>query len=172
MGTEQVWSSTALNSSRASIRLTFGGRGSLECHAKTAKTHTQPILGATLAPFVLASLSSAVKVPETQSFSSRVQGPTPAPNPVVLATEPRTALTHLWLSLTLKVKVKVWWCPTLCNPMANTVYVILQAKILEWVAIPFSRGSFQTREWTKVSHVAGRFFTSWATREGQEYWNG
>ena len=46
-----------------------------------------------------------------------------------------------------------------------TVDGILQARILEWVAIPFSRGSSQPRDWTQVSHIAGRFFTSWATRE-------
>ena len=49
---------------------------------------------------------------------------------------------------------------------------ILQARILEWVAFPFSRGSSQPRDWTQVSCIAGRFFTSWATTEAQEYWNG
>ena len=63
-----------------------------------------------------------------------------------------------------KVKVKVTLaCPTLCNPMDYTVYGILQARILEWVAFPFSRGSSQPRDWTQVSRIAGRFFTSWAT---------
>ena len=38
-------------------------------------------------------------------------------------------------------------------------------RILEWVAIPFSRGSSQPRDWTQVSRIEGRFFTSWATRE-------
>ena len=42
---------------------------------------------------------------------------------------------------------------------------ILQARILEWIAFPFSRGSSQPRDGTQVSHIAGRFFTSWATRE-------
>ena len=42
---------------------------------------------------------------------------------------------------------------------------ILQARILEWVAMPSSRGSSQPRDWTQVSHIAGRFFTIWATRE-------
>ena len=42
---------------------------------------------------------------------------------------------------------------------------ILQARILEWVAMPFSRGAFWPRNWTRVSCIAGRFFTSWATRE-------
>ena len=50
------------------------------------------------------------------------------------------------------------------------VHGILQARILQWVALPFSRGSSQPRDWTQVSHIAGRFFTSWATREAQEYY--
>ena len=45
-----------------------------------------------------------------------------------------------------------------------TVHRILQARILEWVAFPFSRGSSQPRDRTQVSYMAGRFFTSWATR--------
>ena len=42
---------------------------------------------------------------------------------------------------------------------------VLQARILEWVAMPFSRGSSQCRDWTQVSHIAGRFFSSWAAWE-------
>ena len=45
---------------------------------------------------------------------------------------------------------------------------ILQARTLEWVAFPFSRWSFQPRDKTQVSCIAGGFFTSWATREAQE----
>ena len=56
-------------------------------------------------------------------------------------------------------------CPTLCNPMDYTVHGILQARILEWVVIPFSRGSFQPGNWTQVPRIAGGFFTSWAPRE-------
>ena len=56
-------------------------------------------------------------------------------------------------------------CPTLCDPMDYTVHGILQARILEWVAFPFSRGSSQPRDQTQVSHITGRFFASWATRE-------
>ena len=55
--------------------------------------------------------------------------------------------------------------------MDFTVHGILQARILEWLAVPFSRGSSQPRGRTQVSHIAGRFFTSWATREAQEYWS-
>ena len=56
-------------------------------------------------------------------------------------------------------------CLTLCDPMNYTVYGILQARIWEWVAFLFSRGSSQPRDRTQVSCIAGRFFTSWATRE-------
>ena len=51
-------------------------------------------------------------------------------------------------------------CPTLFDHMDYTVHGILQAKILEWVAIPFSRGSSQPRDQTQESHIAGGFFTS------------
>ena len=63
-------------------------------------------------------------------------------------------------------------CPTLCDSMDCIVYGILQARILEWVTFPFSKGSSQPRNRTGVSCIAGRFFTSWATREAQENWNG
>ena len=46
------------------------------------------------------------------------------------------------------------------------------SRILGWVAYPFSRGSSQPRDWTQVPHIAGEFFTSWATREAQEHWSG
>ena len=49
---------------------------------------------------------------------------------------------------------------------------ILQARILEKVAIPFPTGSSQPRDQTQVSHIAGRFFKSWATEETQEYCGG
>ena len=68
----------------------------------------------------------------------------------------------------LKVKV-AQSCPILCDSMDYRVHGILQARILEWVAVPFSRGSSQSKGRTQVSRIAGRFFTSWATREAQEY---
>ena len=67
-------------------------------------------------------------------------------------------LTHLKSE---KMKVKVaQLCLTLCNPMDYTVHGILQARILEWAALPLSRGSSQPRDRTQVSSIAGRFFTS------------
>ena len=64
-------------------------------------------------------------------------------------------------------------CPTLFDPMdyslpGYSVHGILQQRILEWVAIPFSRGSSQPRDRTQVSHIAGSFFTIWATREAPD----
>ena len=66
-------------------------------------------------------------------------------------------------------------CPTLCDPMdcippGSSVHGILQARIPEWVAILFSKESFQPRDRTQVSYIAGRFFTIWATREAQANW--
>ena len=51
-------------------------------------------------------------------------------------------------------------CPTLCDSIDYTVLGILQARILKWVAVPFSRGSSQLRGQTQVSHIAGGFLTS------------
>ena len=56
--------------------------------------------------------------------------------------------------------------------MPNSVHGILQARTLEWVAMPSSRGSSQPRDQTQISCIAGGFFTVWATREAQEYWSG
>ena len=49
-------------------------------------------------------------------------------------------------------------CLTLSNPMDYTVHGILESRIMEWVAFPFSRRSSQPRDQTQVSHIAGRFF--------------
>ena len=95
-------------------------------------------------------------------------------------------LFDLWWSA-LKLSWCLWvcnlacWCaevkvlvtqlsPTLCEPMDcslpdSSVHGILQARILDCVAIPFSRGSSWPRDQTQVSCIVGRFFTIWATRE-------
>ena len=86
-------------------------------------------------------------------------------------------LTHFYqeifsefLAIVKRKKMKVLVaqsCPTLCDPMncsppAFSVHEILQARILEWVAIPFSRGSYWPRDQTWVSCTAGKFLTIWA----------
>ena len=69
------------------------------------------------------------------------------------------------------IKMKVSQsCPTLCDPMDNSLpgpcaHGTLKTRILEWVAIPFFKGSSWPRDWTWVSCTAGRFFTIWATRK-------
>ena len=55
----------------------------------------------------------------------------------------------------MKVKV-IQLCLTLCDPMDYTVHGILQVRILEWVAFPFSRGSSHPRDQTQVSRIAGK----------------
>ena len=60
---------------------------------------------------------------------------------------------------TLKMKV-AQSCLTLFDPMDYTVHGIIQPRILEWVAYPFSKGSSQPRDRTQVSHIVGGFFTS------------
>ena len=52
-----------------------------------------------------------------------------------------------------------------------SVHEILQARILEWITMPSSRGSSQPRDQTQVSHIAGRFFTNWATRQASHLLN-
>ena len=59
------------------------------------------------------------------------------------------------------------WCLTLVTPwtLGSSVHGILQARILEWLAISSSRGSSRPRNWTVVFYIAGRFFTNCAIRE-------
>ena len=52
-----------------------------------------------------------------------------------------------------------------CSLPGSSIHGIFQTRILEWVAISFSRGSSWPRDWTQVSRIAGRLFTTWATRE-------
>ena len=66
-------------------------------------------------------------------------------------THPHPGWVSEWKSLS---------CVWLCDPMDYTAHGILQARILEWVAFPLSRGSSQPRDQTQVSHIAGEFFTS------------
>ena len=75
------------------------------------------------------------------------------------------------MTINLKVKVLITqscltlWDPMGCSPPGFPVKGILQAGILEWVFIPFFRGSSWPRDQTRVSCIAGKFFTIWDTRE-------
>ena len=61
--------------------------------------------------------------------------------------------------------------PVDCSPPSSSVHGILQARILEWIAISFSRGSSRPRDRTQVSHIAGRHFNLCATKEALNYKN-
>ena len=70
---------------------------------------------------------------------------------------------------------KRWVVSDSCNPMncslpGSSDHGILKARKLEWVAISFSRGTSQPRNWTQDSHVAGRCITNWATWEALVHW--
>ena len=81
------------------------------------------------------------------------------------------ALPPLLMKWKWKVHVLVaQLCPTVCDPMVcgppgYSVHGILQARILEWVAMPFSRGSSWSRDRAWVPCIASRFFTIWAVKE-------
>ena len=65
-----------------------------------------------------------------------------------------------------------FWDPMDCSPSGSSVHGILQARILEWVAISFSRESSRPRDRTQVSRIPGRYFNLWATREAHgNFWN-
>ena len=77
-----------------------------------------------------------------------------------LLTESKVINTWWWLSRSVMSDS----CdPTDCSPPGSSVHGSLQARILEWIAIPFSRGSSQPGDWTCVSCVTGRFFALWTT---------
>ena len=72
-----------------------------------------------------------------------------------IGTRPQGLYTPCSFSSTFNIVFRIF-----LQPLDYTVHGILQARILEWVAFPFSRGSFQPRDRTQFSHTAGRFFTS------------
>ena len=122
---------------------------------------------------------------QTSDVSRHIFGSRWVLNPVVSPVNPRdllgsqrvrlnwSNLAHTgqkeWTPLKAAWKVKVLVaqsCPTLWDSIgcSSSVHGTLQTRILEWVAIPFSRGSSWPRDWTEISSTAGRFFTIWVTR--------
>ena len=110
-----------------------------------------------------------------------------APSPVSLQTESRSVPTGAqrpsWVSAPLPREAESTcgfmfscfshvglsatpWTVACQDPLSMGIH---QTRILEWVAMSSSRGSSQPRDRTQVSHIAGRFFITWATREAQEY---
>ena len=89
------------------------------------------------------------------------------PERAKMAIGPRVIHTVLYCALLSRGHVQLFVTPWTAPCQAPLSMGILQARILEWVAMPFSRGSSRPRDWTRLSCVAGRFFTSWAVREAQ-----
>ena len=88
----------------------------------------------------------------------------------VLEIENKLSDQAFGLTTAVKVKVKSLSHLALCDPMdcslpCSSVLGIFQARVLEWVAISFARGSSRPRDWTQVFRIVGRRFTVWATRE-------
>ena len=80
------------------------------------------------------------------------------------------AWMNAWHISKYSVLLLIQLCPILCDPIdcstpGSPAPGISQARKLEWITIPFSRRSSQSRDWTQVSCTVGRFFTNWATRE-------
>ena len=79
----------------------------------------------------------------------------------------------LCLATTFDIVSPLYWVSESCSVVSDSLwphglYSPWNSRVLEWVAIPFSRGSSQPRDRTQVSHTVGGFFTSWATREAQK----
>ena len=118
------------------------------------------ILQARILQWVAMTSSRASSPPSDQTQVSRIAGR------FFTIWTTAEALSHIWK----KVKEKATQsCPPLCDHMDYTVRGILQARILEWVAFPFSRGSSQPRNRTGVSCIAGRFSTNWPIREAPHH---
>ena len=126
-------------------------------------------------------------MPEGRGAQGKIQGKDAASMPSESTAIPKSLHIHQGSSLN-NITVRPLYigmcvclitlsCLTLCNPMGRSlpgfsVHGILQARILEWVAISSSRGSSWPRDRTWVSHIAGRLFTIWATREAPSHRHG
>ena len=117
-------------------------------HHKRTPVHKQGIL---THPSLGPLRNSCVSHPSYATFSSWVDG---------VSTEPKSEC------VSCSVLSNSLVTPLDCSPPGSLVHRILQAWILEWVAIPFSRGLSLPKDWTQVSCIASRLSTFWATREG------
>ena len=115
-------------------------------------------------------LNSLSSNPHHQNKLPKIEVGLECPHSEILSSPTACSLKSKHLGI-LKVEVLVTHsCPALCDPMdsspaGSSVHGILQARIPEWVAIAFSRGTSQPRDRTWVSCISGRFFTIWATRK-------
>ena len=99
-----------------------------------------------------------LKINDTKRYQSRLEG-----------LWQWCSLSEVCVCTQLLSHVRLFATPRTVALQAPLSIGILRGRILEWVAIPFFRGSSQPRDWTWVSHITGRFFTIWATREAPWY---
>ena len=103
---------------------------------------------------------------ESRERRAESSTPTPAPTGQNLQVGSPASPNLAWASAVLSHSIVSDSCdPMDCSPPGSSVHGIIQARILEGVAMPSSRRSSQPRDQTQVCHIAGRFFTIWATRE-------
>ena len=123
----------------------------------------------------VATAEESCSVPPSAHLSNSVYYQVPSQMPKYSPTffhgwgEEARGLNRVWV-LEVKWSEVAQLCPTLCDPMGcslsgPSVHGIFQARVLEWIAISFSRGPSWSRNRNQVSRIAGRRFTIWATRE-------
>ena len=113
-----------------------------------------------------------INIQDSDSQSCQIQNQPRKPKSCLLfyTHKSRETFSHISRRLLMLVSQP---CPSFCDPMDSSppgfsVHGILQARILEWVAFPFSRGASQPRDQTWVPCTAGSFFTIWVTEEAPE----
>ena len=158
---------------------------SLQSHPTLCDCMDYSLSGSSVHRILQARILEWVTMPSSRESSWPTSSVSPALQADSLPLDPpgKPKIPHVVekVSLCATIRESVKWkvkviqsCLTLCNhmncsPPGSSVHGILQATILEWVVVPFSRGSSQPRDWTQVSCIAGGFFTVWATRKVQKH---
>ena len=119
-------------------------------------------------PYFLAHFNCSLLVKEMESFDHTCW----KRREIKVISHQTDPLFLIWVRITLRHSVSCSVVSSSLRPHGSSVYGILQARILEWVDIPFSRGSSQQRDQTQVSCIAGGFFAIWAqgSTQTKESW--
>ena len=117
----------------------------------------------------------SIQVPSPYFWPHHSSCRTLVPPPEIQPLDLQRILLRTLFFFYARSNLMVWYvcapsCPTLCDRMycslpGSSIHGIFQARVLEWGAISFSRGSSWLRNRTQFSHIVGRYFTIWATRE-------
>ena len=148
-------------------------RHCLLCHLPLSSLFCLRILYTLSSPFLILLATSFFLWNSSTSFSSEVVCPFKIKHSGYPEAKPLTScIPGLKLNYMPQFSLVAQSCLTLWDPMdcslpGSSVHAIFQARVLEWAAISFSRGSSWPRDWTQASHNLGRHLTVWATREVQ-----